>query len=158
MHDSTPSFRLSERAAISVMAQSGHLDASSRMSAFGAKRTGGGSGWRIARSQLTQSGHRPDGNSVVQRSRQGASRSRLRGRNPSRICRSQLMPPRAEKQVFSPRIPLALASAWMSQTQQVGIGVETIRRVGDGGEIIELFPHRLQILKPACASTGYTSQ
>src|SRR5258707_14583262 len=33
MHDSTPSFRLSERAAISVMAQSGHLDASSRMSA-----------------------------------------------------------------------------------------------------------------------------
>src|SRR5713226_7767413 len=40
MHDPTPSFRLSERVAISVMALSGHLDASSRMSAFGGDLNG----------------------------------------------------------------------------------------------------------------------
>ena len=42
MHDSTPSFRLAERAAISVMAQNGLSESSARLSAFGgAKRTWG---------------------------------------------------------------------------------------------------------------------
>jgi len=43
-----------------LVALSGHTETTYYLSAFGAKRTCGGSGWRIARMQLTQSGHRPD--------------------------------------------------------------------------------------------------
>ena len=57
MHDSTPSFRLSERATISVMAQSGLSETSARLSAFGVKRTSGETATRFKATRMTQLGH-----------------------------------------------------------------------------------------------------
>jgi hypothetical protein len=79
------------------MAQSGLNTMSTCLSAFGAKRTCGGSGWRIDRSRMTRSGHGPDCNPAVQRPPVITAGSRgLRCRHSPRACgpRPCCRPPR----------------------------------------------------------------
>jgi len=59
---------LASSAAPKFQGQGGLGESSARLSAFGARRTCGGSGGRIARSQLTHSGHKPGLNSAEQQS------------------------------------------------------------------------------------------
>ena len=50
-------------------------ETSTRLSAFGAKRTCGDRGWRIDRARMTHSGHRPDRNPAVQQTFAGPAPS-----------------------------------------------------------------------------------